>query len=270
MLQEVIRKLNALLEGQRAGVEAAMRLAGSEARGLSEGELKKFAEDEGWACGGLREAILRCGGTPSERTGDFAAKLMALPTEEERVHFLARGQAWAVRRIDELLAMDLDPKTRTFLMGMREEHLENIEACHRRAEELKAPPAPPYRGLPFAHLREVHDRLYYGAWRSHAATRWDFVRAYWQMRGYLDALGQEIQRSRSAQASKHLEKAEQALAEADPAIAEFAATRPLDNALSYAHHALDTLLRQYRMPIHDPEAFAKFYDVVDLPFREQI
>lgn len=270
MSREIIRRLNELLEGHRAGIEAAMRLAGSEARGLTEGELKKFAEDEGWACGGLRKAILRCGGTPSERTGDFAAKLMALPTEEERIHLLARGQAWAVKKIDDLLAMDLDAETRTFLMEMREEHLENIEACHRRAEELKAPPAPPYRGLPFAHLREAHDRLYYGAWRSHAARRWDFVRAYWQMRGYLDALGQEIQRLRSAHASKHLEKAEQALADADPEIAESAATRPLDNALSYAHRALDALLRQYRMPIHDPEAFADFYDVADLPFREQI
>jgi hypothetical protein len=42
----------------------------------------------------------------------------------------------------------------------------------------------------------------------------------------------------------------------------------LDRALSYAHRALNALLRQYRMPIHDPSPFAPFYDVTDVPFRE--
>jgi len=192
MTQEIVDRLNELLECERAGVEAAMGLAGSEAPGFTQGELKKFAEDEGWACGGLRKAIIRFSGIPSERTGDFAAKVIALPKEGERVSLLARGQAWVARRIDVLLAKDLDPETRAFLVEMREQHLENIEACHRRAEELQAPPGPPYRGRPFAHLCEAHDRLYYGPWRSPAATGRDFQRAYRQIGRYLDALAQEI------------------------------------------------------------------------------
>lgn len=270
MAREIIHGLNELLECERAGVEVAMRLATSEARGFTEGELKKFAEDEGWACGGLRKAILRFGGTPSERTGDFAVKVMVLPCEGERVSLLARGQAWVARRIDALLAKDLDPETRAFLAEMREQHLENIEACHRRAEELQAPPSPPYRGLPFAHLMEAHDRLYYGAWRSPSATVRDFQRGYREIDRYLAALAHEIERSRSAEARKHLNKAEDALARADPDMTAASATRSLDNALSYAHHALNALLRQYRMPIHDSETFAGLYDADDLPFREQI
>lgn len=289
MSQEIVDRLNELLECERAGVEAALGLSTSQAPGFTHGELKKFAEDEGWACGGLRKAILRFGAIPSERTGDFADKVMALESEGERVSLLARGQAWVARRIEVLLAKDLDPETRAFLMEMREQHLENVEACHRRAEELQAPPGPPYRGLPFAHLRETHDRLYYGAWRSPAATERDFQRAYRQIDRYLEALSREIERSRSVEGKKFLEKAQAAFAQIDPeisspdlgtlvggyhsvdlepAMSASDATRGLDSALSYAHRALNTLLHQYRMPTHDPAAFGGFYDVTEIPFRE--
>ena len=268
MSREIVDRLNELLECERAGVEVAMRLAASEARGFTEGELKKFAEDEGWACGGLRKAILRFSGRPSERTGDFVQKVVNITDEGERVSLLARGQAWVARRIDALLAKELDPDTRAFLIEMRDQHLENIEACHRRAEELQAPPSPPYRGLPFAHLMEAHDRLYYGAWRSPSATVRDFQRAYRQIDRYLTTLAGEVERSRSAEAQNHLKKAEDALARADPDMTAASATSSLDNALSYAHHALNALLRQYRMPIHDAGAFAAFYDAAEIPFRE--
>ncbi|HLC02996.1 MAG TPA: DUF6306 domain-containing protein [Anaerolineales bacterium] len=269
MSREIIDRLNELLECERAGVEVAMRLATSDARGFTEGELKKFAEDEGLACGGLRKAILRFGGTPLERTGDFSVKVMALPTEGERVSLLARGQAWVVRRTDALLAKDLDPETRAFLVEMRDQHLENVEACHRRAEELQAPPSPPYRGLPFGHLMEAHDRLYYGAWRSPVATERDFQRAYRQVERYLAVLALEIDRSRGAEARESLKKAEDALARTDPDRAT-ALILGLDNAVSYAHRSLNALLRQYRIPNHDPTAFGGFYDVAEVPFRESI
>lgn len=268
MTREIADCLNELLECERAGVEVALGLGASVAPGFTHGELKKFAEDEGWACGGLRRAILRLGGTPSERTGGFAEKVMTLTTEAERVSLLARGQVWVVRRIEVLLAEDLDPQTRTFLAEMREQHLENVEACHRRAEELQAPPSPPYRDLPFAHLREAHDRLYYGAWRRPAATVLDLRRAYRQLGRYLNTLSSEIERSRSAEGTKAVEKAHQALARTDPELSASDATVSLDSALAYAHRALNALLHQYRMPTHDPDTFAALYDVTEIPFRE--
>lgn len=268
MAPGVIERLNELLECERAGVEAAMRLATSEAPAFTQGELKKFAEDEGWACGGLRKAILRCGGTPSERTGDFAAKVIHLTSEGERVTLLARGQAWVVKRIEALLGHELDPETRAFLVEMRDQHLENIEACHRRAEELQLPPSPPYQGMAFAHLCEAHDRLYYGAWRNPTATPRDLERAYRQIGRYLEALALEIERSRVEEAKKALDKAQEAFARLDPALTATNATLPLDNALSGAHRALNTLLRQYRMPTHDPVAFERYYDVASVPFRD--
>ena len=268
MSQEIIDRLNELLESERAGVEAALGLANSDAIGFSRGELQKFAEDEGWACGGLRKAILRCGGRPSERTGDFARKVLGLPAEGERVSLLARGQIWVVRRVEALLAKDLDPETRAFLTEMREQHLENVEACHRRAEELEAPPGPPYRGLAFAHLCEAHDRIYFGGWRMPAATPLDFRRAYRQIGRFLEALGRECERSGTPEAGRYLDQARAALGRVDPAVEVDGAVLALDNALSYGHHALNSLLRHYRVPTHNPENFARFYDASEVPFRE--
>lgn len=244
--------------------------------------------------GGLRRAIVQLGGTPSERTGRFAEKVMAVGSEGERAGLLARGQAWVVRRIDALLALALDPDTTAFLVEMREQHLENIEACHRRAEELQAPPSPPYLGLGFAHLREAHDRIYYGAWRSRAATLADFHRAHRGMSRYLSALSREIERSRCPEGKGLLEKAQATLAQVEAEICaadetfshtvvpgyhtaetELRASSPdaalqLDGALSYAHRALNALLRQYRMPIHDPGTFNRFYDAILSPFQDVI
>ena len=270
MSQEIIDRLNELLEYERAGVEAAMGLATSNAPGFSHGELQKFAEDEGWACGGLRKAILRFGGRPSEHTGTFAQRVLAVADEGERVTLLARGQSRVVSKIETLLAKDLDEETRAFLHEMREQHLENLEACHRRAEVLQAPPSPPYRGLAFGHLCEAHDRIYYGGWRRPAAMPLDFRRAHRRISRYLDALAQECERSRDAEGKRLLEKALAAFARADPDVLTPGDVINLDQALSYGHHALNALLRQYRMPVHDPADFQAVYDVVDLPFREEL
>jgi len=270
MSQEIIDRLNELLEYERAGVEAAMGLATSNAPGFSHGELQKFAEDEGWACGGLRKAILRFGGRPSERTGNFAGRVLAVVDEGERVTLLARGQSRVVSKIEALLAKDLDEETRAFLNEMREQHLENLEACHRRAEELQAPPSAPYRGLAFGHLCEAHDRIYYGGWRRPAAMPLDFRRAYRRIGRYLDALAQECERSHDGDGKQLLEKAQTAFARTDPDVMSSDDVINLDHALSYGHHALNALLRRYRMPRHDPADFQAAYDVVDIPFREAL
>ena len=292
--EEIVNRLNELLEAERAGVEAAAALRKAEASGLTEADVKKFGDDEAWACAGLTRAVLQYGGVPSDRTGDFGRKVAALESEGERMSLMARGQAWVVKRLDALLAMPLDQETQAFLAEMREQHLENIDACNRRAEELGVLPSPPYRALPFARLREAHDRLYYGPWRSSPATGdeemplqsdihtypgpWrrppttvrDLQRAYHQLGRYLAGLAEEVQRSRSVEARKSLAKARRAFAKADPELHGDEAIRNLDNALSFAHSALNGLLRQYRMPAHDPADFESFYDVVGVPFREFI
>lgn len=290
--EEIVERLNELLEVERAGVEAAAALRRTETAGLTAADVKKFGEDEAWACVGLHQAVLRYGGVPSDRTGDFGKRVAVLESQGERLSLMARGQAWVVKRLDALLAMPLDEETRAFLAEMREQHLENIEACNRGAEEVSAPPSPPYRGLPFASLLETHDRLYYGSWRTAAAaddeeippqpglhfapggwrgpaaTERDYQRAYVQLGRYLRSLADEVQRSRSLQARRSLTKARRAYAKADPQVHGQEAIRNLDAALSYAHSALNGLLRQARVPHHDPAEFERHYDVAGVPFRE--
>jgi hypothetical protein len=268
--EEIVQRLNELLEAERAGVEAAAALQRADRKGITDTELKKFGEDEAAACAGLHRAVLRYGGEPSTRTGDFGRKVAALTTEGERLNLMARGQAWVVKHLDVLLGMPLDPETQAFLVEMREEHLENIDACNRRAEEISAPPSPPYCQLPFASLREAHDRLYYGAWRGQAATIQDVQRAYFQLGRYLGVMADEVQRARSLEARRYLTKARAAYRKADPEAEGGDALRNLDTALSYAHSALNALLLHSRAPAHDPRDFESFYDVVGVPFQDLV
>jgi hypothetical protein len=270
MSQEIIDRLNELLESERAGVDVALGLAASDSPTFTHGEMRKFTEDEGWACGSLRKAILRYGGRPSDRTGPFASKVLALASEGERLSLMARGHIWMVRRIEALLALDPDPETRALLAEMREQHLENVEANQRRAEELEAPPGPYYRGLAFAHLCEGHDRIYYGGWRRPEATPLDFRRAYRQIDRYLGTLAQECKRSHCAEGEKHLAQALASFGRADPDVTAADSVLALDHALSYAHHALNALLREYRLPVHDPARFQAYHDAVEAPFHEAL
>lgn len=260
--EEIVRRLNELLEAERASVEGAALLERVDAKGITDTELRRFREDAEAGCVGLRQAILRYGGHPSDRTGDFARKLAALQTEGDRLALSARGAAWVVKRLDTLLGMPLESETRAFLVELLEQHMEIVDACHRRAEELAAAPSPPYRDLSFAGLREAHDRLYYGLWRRAAATDRDVQRACFQLGRYLGVLAQEVHRARSLEARSYLAKARAAYATADPRVYGNAALLSLDKALSYAHSALNSLLFQYRAPCHDGRAFEACYEVV--------
>ena len=247
-----------------------MKLASAEWKAYTQEDLTKFREDEDRACSGLRKAIMRYGGQPSERSRDFAQKVMAHENERARLKLLARGQRWVVKRIDHLPVMELDPETRAFLQEMQELHLQNIRRCKLRAKELAAPPSAPYRGLLYAHLREAHDHLYYGPWRGFSASILDLQRAYHQLEEYLETLEGEVAEAGSAEAKTYLEKAQGAHLRADPRSYTDTAMLNLDHALAYAHHSLNCLLRREGALNHDPEAFQAFYDVASVPFREEV
>lgn len=137
MNSEVVTKLNELLEAERAGAPLLSELARREPRGFVRNELEKIGKDEAWACVGLTQAIRRQKGTPSQATGDFANKVLALPLPTEQLSLLARGQAWVVKRIDALLALEVDAETAAFLGEMRAAHQRNIDWCNARAAALQ-------------------------------------------------------------------------------------------------------------------------------------
>ena len=102
------------------------------------------------------------------------------------------------------------------------------------------------------------------------ATPRNYRRAYRQIERFLEALGKECARSRAPEAGRYLDQARAAFDRVDPDVESEGAELALDHALSYGHHALNSLLRHYRVPTHSPEDFAKFYDVAAVPFREPL
>jgi len=59
--------------------------------------------------------------------------VIALPTEAEQVALLVKGQAWVVRKIDEIPPAEMNAEETAFFAGMREVHVVNIERCRNLA-----------------------------------------------------------------------------------------------------------------------------------------
>ena len=100
---EILTFLNEMLEAERAGARVTLHMAreaeGAEFRSLS----KAIHHDEARWCEVLLRAIRNLGGTPSEKTGAFYDKAMAIAADGDRLAFLNRGQGWVVRRLKDAL-----------------------------------------------------------------------------------------------------------------------------------------------------------------------
>ncbi len=218
---------------------------------------------------GLRKAIIRYGKLPSTRLRDFAKRVMA--REKERAS-LAVGTRPADPGIPGRDVGGVPGKhlwVAAEALCPREEVDGEADRRNLRAAKLE-PPSAPYRGLLYAHLREAHDHLYYGPWRGLSSSILDLQRAHHQLGEYLETLEREVTLAGSTEAKTYLEKAQIAYLRANPTACPNADTINLDNALSYAHYALNCLLRKRGAPNHNPDAFEAFYDVASVPFREEI
>ncbi len=99
MSREIVDRLNELLECERAGVEAALGLGASGAPGFTHGELQKFAEDEGWACGGLRKAV-RAEGV---NLASYVRTPIHLRPRFQDFEFFGKGYPWKIPFADQSL-----------------------------------------------------------------------------------------------------------------------------------------------------------------------
>jgi hypothetical protein len=124
--QELINLLNALLEAERAGVETANHLIKHYQLPELEVQYKQLKTDEAWSCAGLHKSIVREGGFPSMKVGDFIDKITALETLEEKLKLLIKGQAWVARKIDLAISYGTLSETEAFLLEMKEKHHVNI------------------------------------------------------------------------------------------------------------------------------------------------
>jgi hypothetical protein len=129
--QELIDLLNALLEAERAGVATANHLLKQYPSEELDEQYKQLKKDEAWSCAGLHQAILREGGEPSIKTGDFVDKVMSLNTLRDKLILLNKGQAWVARKIDHAIAFGTLPETEAFLKEMKNVHHTNIDEMEK-------------------------------------------------------------------------------------------------------------------------------------------
>jgi nitronate monooxygenase len=136
---EVVALLNLLLEAERAGARVlAGFLADYERDTPPWKQLVAVQRDEARNCATLIDLIQRLNGMPSERTGDFLEKALAVTGRVRRLEFLNRGQKWVARKIHESLPHVEQDFVRSALFAMEDSHLLNIEACDALAETLES------------------------------------------------------------------------------------------------------------------------------------
>lgn len=128
--------LNVLLEAERAGVKVLGELGKRTDDPALKPVLAAFRDDEARYCAGLVGLIKTHGGVPSDRTGDFVGKVLALSGLNAQLELLNRGQLWVAKRIEERLADIADAKTRDFLAEMADRHRRNVRTCEAKLLEL--------------------------------------------------------------------------------------------------------------------------------------
>lgn len=125
--QDVLARLEALLEAERAGARVTLRSAAETQDPTLRALIESIHHDEVRWCVMLGRAIRHLDGTPSTRTGAFYDKAMAIHDLPERMIFLNRGQSWVVRKLRELLPRMDEPGIRRDLADMLHAHEANIE-----------------------------------------------------------------------------------------------------------------------------------------------
>jgi hypothetical protein len=148
--------------------------------------------------------------------------------------------------------------------------------CGHCGAELRGPvptrgttPRCPYDALPHAALRAGHDAIYFGPWRRIDASPLEVRRAYRRIGQHLEAIRKVLAGENLPAAAGDLSLGFDAYHAADPDGESGDALRFMDNALSYAHRAIDDLLISRGLPPHHPMDFEEWYDAVEVPFQEE-
>lgn len=122
--------LNELLEAERAGAKVARSMTAKAVGERAKDTLKALAIDEAHFCAMLAGHIKRLGAIPSQRTGAFCEKVLALPDMDDRLRLLIRGQGWVVRKLKEALPRINDEALHRDLANMLSVHEANICRCN--------------------------------------------------------------------------------------------------------------------------------------------
>lgn len=135
---ELVEFLNSLLEAERAGTKAARLFHKDHGDSTAGSLIDTVYHDEAWCCGMLSGRIEELGGKPTENTGDFFEKVAAKDGLEARLSFLNRGQAWVVRKLEEIIPTLPPGGLRDDLDDMLRRHRVNIADCDQYLEQSRA------------------------------------------------------------------------------------------------------------------------------------
>jgi nitronate monooxygenase len=127
----MVDRMQELLEAERAGVACLTPMADAAPVGEKKEFLTMLRNEEGSFCAGLFRLIEGRGATPHAKVGSFSEKVLALSDETARLALLVKGQAWVVRKIDEIPAEEMTVEEARFFADMRKAHVVNIEACRK-------------------------------------------------------------------------------------------------------------------------------------------
>nr|WP_244136872.1 DUF6306 domain-containing protein [Burkholderia pyrrocinia] len=132
----LLAALDELLEAERAGARVASETA---AEVTDDPELHRLIahirQDEAHWCSVLVDAIRSLDATPTQATGTFYEKAMAIGDLAERMAFLNRGQRWVVRKLQAVLPTLADPDIHHALSLMLVAHEKNIGAVDARLRD---------------------------------------------------------------------------------------------------------------------------------------
>ena len=124
-----------MLEAERAGAKALVAFMDDWPRhGPEWALLRKVQADEAHNCSMIGEMLKRTGTPYSHATGEFYDKAIAVHGPRERIAFLARGLAWAVKEFETALPRIPREDVRWLFQGMRERHRRSIAACEAVAK----------------------------------------------------------------------------------------------------------------------------------------
>ena len=128
---EVLDLLNLLPECERAGARGVAALAAHSTDTEIRDALREIAADEARFCVMLSGHIKGLLGTPSEETGSFYKKLVALDAFDAQLNLLDRGQGWVAEKLRECLPKISYEGLHRDLAEMLDVHDRNIEKARR-------------------------------------------------------------------------------------------------------------------------------------------
>jgi len=133
---ELLAFLNEMLEAERAGAKALLHISKEVGEKNVAALAMQVHHDEARWCAMLIAAIRLHGGTPSDATGAFYEKVLAITDMKARLAFVNRGQGWVVKKLKEAIPRIADEHLAKDLGVMLISHEENIAKVNE-AEGIK-------------------------------------------------------------------------------------------------------------------------------------